>query len=126
MSPAPVTVQEILNSGGYSYLRCNDGRKDLWLAVMEVSLQPGEVVSYQDTSPIYNFTSKTLGRTFPEIRFVPGISGSEGPRPPAPAKLRGGTDPSSDESGIYRGTDDSGALVFTDDPGKVVKKPRKK
>ncbi len=121
------TVQEVLDSGGYSYIRCQEGSREIWLGVMETRLEIGELVSYPDTPPMINFRTKSLNRTFPEIRFVPGVSraGAGSPESSPPPEATAAT-PDADQGGVYAGTDDSGALVFTDDPAKAPKGSRKK
>ncbi len=112
------TVREVLNSGGYTYIRCQEGPREIWLAVMETRLEIGERVSYPDAPPMINFSSEALHRTFPEIRFVPGVSRSGAGSPESA--------PEAEQGGVYAGTDDSGALVFTDDPAKAPKGSKRK
>ncbi len=67
-------VRELLDSEGYTYIRCEQGKDSVWLAVYPMKLALGEGIYYQDVQPLTNFQSKSLNYTFPEIRFLPGIS----------------------------------------------------
>ncbi|GAB7028418.1 hypothetical protein [Geotalea toluenoxydans] len=80
------TVQEVLDSGGYSFIRCREGSRETWLGVLLTRLDIGEQISYQDCPPLPNFRSNSLDRLFPEIRFVPGVSRAGEP-PVAPTEV---------------------------------------
>jgi hypothetical protein len=125
------TVREVLNSGGYSYILCQQGSQEIWLAIMQTQLDIGENISYDDNPPLTNFRVKGLDRTFPQIRFVPGVSRSGErlletfPSPEATTTEQDAA-PYNDQAGVYAGTDDNGALVFTDDPARAPKKSGRK
>jgi predicted small lipoprotein YifL len=84
-------VHETFDSGGYTYVRINDGIRDIWVAVSQTPVQVGEEVSFGDGQVMPNFHSKSLDRTFEEIVFSTGIVGKGAP----PA----GTAPSAASSG---------------------------
>lgn len=67
-------VQEVLGSGGHSYIRCKEGSVETWLCVLKTPVDIGEQVSYQDCPAMRNFRSESLDRLFPEVKFVPAIS----------------------------------------------------
>lgn len=66
-------VTETMNSGGYTYAQLDTGRAKLWLAGPETKLAVGDVVSFAGGSPMKNFHSKTLDRTFETILFVQAL-----------------------------------------------------
>ena len=97
-------VAETMNSGGYTYLRLEDGGRTVWAAAMELPVTTGERLTVPLESPMTDFTSKTLNRTFPLIYFVsrvardgealsapsgpgaPGLAASHGAAPSAPER----------------------------------------
>jgi hypothetical protein len=121
-------VLEVLNSGGYSYVRCQDGSQEIWLCLPQTSLNIGEQVSYLDAPPMINFHSKGLNRVFPEVRFVPGVSrAGERSLSTKEATTEGRNVTShKDQESVYIGTDDRGTLMFTDDPSKAPKGSRER
>lgn len=64
------SVAEAINSGGYTYARLQTGKGDVWIAVSEFVVQPGERLTVPLEMPMPNFHSKTLNRDFPMIYFV--------------------------------------------------------
>lgn len=66
-------VLETMSSGGYTYVHLDTGRAKLWLAGPETKLAVGDAVSYTGGTPMKNFRSKTLKRTFDTILFVEGL-----------------------------------------------------
>lgn len=125
-------IQEHFDNGGYTYLRCREAEKDIWLATMQASVNRGDTVSYPDSPPLTNFSSKSLNRTFDKIIFVPGLFRGRGaaaaPVAVTEAPVQDSGDPASLANGrgdtIYAGMDDHGTFVFTDDPSKL-RKPAK-
>jgi len=74
-SPARTcVVQEVLDGGGYSYVRCRESATELWLGTMVVKLKPGELISFPDGPPLANYRSKSLGRDFPQIIMVSNLT----------------------------------------------------
>ena len=62
-----------MNAAGYTYLQVEENGQKLWVAVMETSVKPGDIVEFPDSAPMINFHSKTLNRTFDKIIFAPGL-----------------------------------------------------
>lgn len=67
------TVTEILSSGGYTYLRIDEGGQSLWLAAKPLPVEVGDRIEYAGGDEMKDFASSTLKRTFPSIRFVSRI-----------------------------------------------------
>jgi hypothetical protein len=66
-------VVETMNSGGYTYVQVDDGSKKIWAAAPEFKVAAGDMVIVPDGMPMEHFESKTLGRTFDLIYFVPAV-----------------------------------------------------
>ena len=66
-------VVESMNAAGYTYVQVEENGQKMWVAVMETSVKPGDIVEFPDSSPMINFHSKTLNRTFDKIIFAPGL-----------------------------------------------------
>lgn len=68
-------VRSTENAAGYTYIELEtDAGQVVWLATPETQMAVGSRVSWQGGSTMTNFTSSSLGRTFPEILFVQGLS----------------------------------------------------
>lgn len=65
-----VVVKEVLQAGGYTYMRVKEGDKEEWLAVVKKQALVGQTYTFDDAAPMKDFTSKELKRTFPEILFL--------------------------------------------------------
>ncbi len=89
-SSASGTVQETMNTGGYTYLLIDSGAQKTWVAVPETPVNKGARVQYSDGMVMKNFYSKTLDRTFATIIFSPGLT--DKPEPTA-KKPESGTSP---------------------------------
>ncbi len=63
-------VLEAIPAAGYVYLHVKGPEGDEWLAAPASDLKPGTKINWNDGMMMQNFTSKTLNRTFPLIRFV--------------------------------------------------------
>lgn len=63
-------VVETLNSGGYSYIKVQEGSKLYWIAMTQRPVKVGEGISYNEQGWMQNFHSKTLNRTFDKILFA--------------------------------------------------------
>lgn len=67
-------VREILESGGYTYVRVESEGASIWLAGPPTDVSEGQVVTWPSSSmTMRDFSSRTLGRTFEEILFVSEI-----------------------------------------------------
>ena len=87
-----VVLKEVLDAGGYIYLRVMEGKTELWLAIVKVQVKVGQTYHYDDASLMKNFYSKELKRTFPEIYFLAKLS--IGPAPEEQeAKLKDASSP---------------------------------
>lgn len=65
------TVLSAENASGYSYVEIETGAGDIvWLAAPMTTIEVGQNVVWQGASKMVDFTSPSLGRTFPEILFV--------------------------------------------------------
>lgn len=83
-------VVETMNSGGYTYVLVDDGSTKIWAAAPEVAVAVGDEVVVPEGSPMADFHSKTLNRTFDVVYFVAGIQvvggkSANGPAASAPA-----------------------------------------
>ena len=82
-APAPATpgaetvtgsVVETMNAGGYTYVRLQTGKEDVWIAASEFPVKSGERLTAPLEMPMENFHSKTLNRDFPVVYFVSQIA----------------------------------------------------
>jgi len=73
-------VVETMNSGGYTYVRVDTGREQIWAAAPEVAVKVGDMIATPPGMPMKDFESEPLQRTFDMIYFVPAIDvgGSDG------------------------------------------------
>jgi hypothetical protein len=65
-------VVETMNAGGYTYVLLEKKGKKTWVAVSETKVTVGKEMAFQPGSPMPNFTSKSLNRTFDMIYFSGG------------------------------------------------------
>jgi hypothetical protein len=79
------TVEETMNSAGYTYVQVKEDNRRYWIAAPETELQKGETISFYEQMMMEQFTSKTLQRTFDRILFVSAIAkGEDLPKAAAP------------------------------------------
>jgi len=78
-------VVDTVTGGGYTYMNINEDGKDFWIAGPESSIEKGTDVSFTEQVWMVNFTSKALGRTFPQILFVSGVQSAQGSGAPSVA-----------------------------------------
>ena len=71
--PLQGKVVETMNSGGYTYLRLQQGSEDVWVAIPETKVAKGQQVTCLPGMTMTDFKSKTLGRTFETIIFSSGL-----------------------------------------------------
>ncbi|MDH4943784.1 GW dipeptide domain-containing protein [Sulfurimonas sp. C5] len=64
------TVLESMNSGGYTYMKVNDGKNSYWIAMTQRDVKKGSNISFTEQGWMKNFHSKTLNRTFDNILFA--------------------------------------------------------
>lgn len=83
------TVAEVLEGGGFTFLRIKTADGEKWASVPQVSVKKGEKVKLIDAFPFPKFHSKSLNRTFDEMIFASAIEGKQAVRPhfnaPTPA-----------------------------------------
>ena len=69
------TVRSTENAGGYTYIELETDAGDIvWLAAPQTEVAVADRVTWQGGSIMVNFESRSLGKTFPEILFVGGVS----------------------------------------------------
>jgi len=64
------TVAEVINADRYVYLRITSEKGEEWIAAAAAAFSVGQKISFSDGVMMSNFQSKTLNRTFENIRFV--------------------------------------------------------
>jgi len=62
-------VLEVKNVDSYSYLRLKTADGETWAAVTKTPLKKGAKVVIENATVMYNFESKSLKKTFPQIVF---------------------------------------------------------
>lgn len=73
-APNRGTVTELLAGGGYHYLEVDTNGEKKWLAAPMSQVNVGDTVTWGSASPMANFSSSSLGRTFDVVYFVGGVS----------------------------------------------------
>ena len=68
------SVGETMNSGGYTYVKLQTGKDDVWIAATEFAVKIGDRLTVALEMPMANFHSKTLNRDFPMLYFVSNVS----------------------------------------------------
>jgi hypothetical protein len=68
------TIEEIIQTSNYSYLRAMEGDKEIWLAVNSQEVKKGGTYYFKNEMEMSNFKSKELNRTFKSILFVQEFS----------------------------------------------------
>ncbi len=63
-------VQQTIDAGQYTYVQVSSGGSQMWLAAPATKLQKGQTITWSGGTPMANFESKTLNRTFKNILFV--------------------------------------------------------
>lgn len=67
------TVAETMDASGYTYVEVDTGTEKIWVAGPKTAVKVGDEVFVPGGSPIANFESKTLDRTFEQIIFASSI-----------------------------------------------------
>jgi len=67
-------VKEVLDAGGYSYLKVDEKGEEKWLAVNQMDAKVGETYYYNEGMTMTDFESESLGKTFESIIFLDEIS----------------------------------------------------
>ena len=61
---------EVIQTEGYTYIHVEKKDTTEWIAVATLNAVKGDIIQYSAGSPMANFHSKSLNRTFPEILFA--------------------------------------------------------
>jgi len=72
-------VVETMNAGGYTYVCVAKNGAKTWVAVPEMKVTMGQELTFLPGSPMPNFTSKSLNRTFDSIIFSAGLAPEQKP-----------------------------------------------
>jgi len=67
-------VLETLESGGYTYMKVQEGKNSYWIAMTHRDVKVGETIKYAEQGWMKNFHSKTLNRTFEDILFASTVT----------------------------------------------------
>lgn len=95
------TVLETMNSNGYTYLQLDAKQGKIWVAIPETQIKTGQSVTCAPGMPMYNFSSKTLNRTFETIIFSPGLEkGSTTPSAQPVAEAKSGKEGSGFDAAL--------------------------
>lgn len=68
------TVEEIIQTSAYTYLRAMEDSKEIWLAIEKQEVKKGGTYYFMDAMEMPDFKSKELNRTFKSILFVQKFS----------------------------------------------------
>ncbi len=69
-----VTVDEVIQTSTYTYLKVTENNQEHWLAVNRQEVEVGEQYYYESALEMKDFESKALGRVFESIYFVQKFS----------------------------------------------------
>lgn len=69
-----VTVDEVIQTSSYTYLKVSENGKEYWMAVNRQEVAEGEKYYYDSGLEMKDFKSKALDRTFESIYFVQNFS----------------------------------------------------
>jgi hypothetical protein len=83
------TVAETMDAADYTYVRVTTDKGDVWAATGRFKVAVGDRVAVPLETPMQNFPSKTLNRTFPLIYFTSHISREGEPAAPPLAVAHG-------------------------------------
>ena len=67
-------VVESINSGGYTYIKVQEGSEQYWIAMTQREVKKGETLTYNEQGWMQQFHSKTLNRTFEKILFASDVT----------------------------------------------------
>ena len=71
-------VVETMNSSGYTYVCLEKDGQKTWAAILETKVSVGQDMVLQPGYEMFNFSSKTLNRTFDKIIFSTGVATLDG------------------------------------------------
>ena len=78
-------VLETMNAGAYTYVFIKTDQDERWVAVPKTAVMVDDVVQTGQGSPMPNFESKSLNRTFDVVYFSGGLQNLTTPAAAAPA-----------------------------------------
>ncbi|PHQ56247.1 MAG: hypothetical protein COA30_04800, partial [Sulfurimonas sp.] len=70
-------VEETMSSGGYTYMKVQEGKDSYWIAMTNRNIKKGDKISYRGQGLMKNFHSNKLNRTFETILFAEDIENSK-------------------------------------------------
>ena len=80
-------VLETMNAAGYTYVQVDTGKEKFWAAAPEVAVKVGDSVAVPEGMPMPDYESKTLGRKFDMVYFVPALIVNGAPQAGAPGAM---------------------------------------
>ena len=92
------TAREVIEAAGYVYVLVGTEGGDVWIAAPAVAIEVGTSVETPIGSPMPNFRSAALDRTFEVVWFVPFVRPA-GSAPAAAAAPHGAMDPGAGPHG---------------------------
>jgi len=123
-SPDEGLVKEVIQSGGYTFLRTVRLGKEVWVRAPETEVTVGDRVTMPEGLPQNGFTAESLGRTFDLIYLVSAIqvTGASGthatPVQPAPTGAGGAALPEGHPTLPQDGQGMGGMQAGDDNPHK--------
>lgn len=69
------TVLEVVESGSFTFILLDRGKKQSWATIPAVDVKVGEEITLSHANVFSNFHSKSIDRTFEELIFSTGIEG---------------------------------------------------
>ena len=67
-------VTKTMSSGGYTYMKVQEGNNNYWIAMTQRDAKVGQSVKFSEQGWMKNFKSKTLNRTFDNILFASDVT----------------------------------------------------
>ncbi len=77
-----VTVEEVIHTKTYTYLKVIEDNEEKWLAISRRDTEIGETLYWTEALEMKNFESKELERTFKTVYFIQNISSQPTPMMP--------------------------------------------
>ena len=63
-------VVSSIDASIYTYIEVSENGKTVWIAAPTVAVKKGDTIGFDEGSPMANFFSKSLNRTFEMVYFV--------------------------------------------------------
>lgn len=99
------TVVETMDAKSYTYLKVDTGSETFWAATTQIPLQVGDSVVVPEGTPMPEFHSKELDRTFDMIYFVGSVLVGDQAAEGTPAEMPAGHPPATGGSSKVGKTD---------------------